>query len=221
MNALVADISPSKSGLIQDIGEASSSERYFEISGIAGKGGEVFVEFGHQILPLGDGNFLRLWQNPTVKLDTSSFELEVVGWDVRVPLTDAVTIPREICRKFTRYWSKSLLETMTDQDRALWQRIVDQVDVAGYAAIVTPPQYVEATLLDDSRRPLIRLSDGQLKRVSTLEAPKLSLINKGELFNAYAKFDSNEEISYIERVALIGDPPTSEEMVDWPPTPYV
>jgi hypothetical protein len=208
MNATLADFSPQHASTTAAV---SYADQQYSYSGESSSLNESFCfEFDQQLIPLdGNGLFLKLWQNPKLKLG-QSYEIEVDQWGIQIPFQDAVNIPREMGRRFLYLWRKSQNEVLSEREAELWGSIVDQVDVAQYASNIAPDRYIEAKLLDDGHHPLIRLHDGQQKRVPVSEKEKLTLVDKGEWFGARVRFNQDGEISLINRVELIGNLPSAE-----------
>ena len=174
-------------------------------------------EFDVRLLPLGAGTFLHLWEKPRVVLNTDTWKLIIEGWGVTLEPTEANSIPRELCRQFQRLWRKAQQGILNEQETVIWSAIVDRVDVAQYASDHESPRYMEAELLERSRETRVRFHDGKLARIPTSATSSLSLVDKGEWFGAYVKFDRDGNIVSLERPSLIGALPSEEEIGGWPP----
>jgi hypothetical protein len=200
---------------------SSSHQSELVLVDIQSQGGsqknEIPVDFASNLVSLGGGKFLHLWEKPRTFLDIAKWQFKVEGWDISVEVANAGEIPREMGRTFMKLWRKSQHQLLTEQDEALWASLVDQVDVARFSRDQENPRYMEAQLLEAGAKPMIRLHDGSQARLRTEDSSQLVLINKGEWFSAYIKLDARGEVISFDKPVLIGTLPSEEETERWPP----
>lgn len=156
-----------------------------------------------RFIPLDDGRtLLRLHKALQIKPDNASGMLEVVGWGIQLPITQAEDVPRQIARKFLSLFSKANNLTISDAEKMEWLFICDQVDVAHFSIDRSAPQYMEGTL---TRKypPSVEWHDGTVEHLPANLAANFFALESGDNFSAFVKVGKNQSTLSIERINLI------------------
>ena len=173
-------------------------------------------EFDQTYFPFGDGHLLRLREKPNVVLDSAQWRLRVTDWDISLAVDKAADIPAEICRQFLFLWHRAESGQLSDSEAKTWQKIAEVVDYGRFCEDRAAPRYFEAILND--RNGLVVRHDGEILRIPHNLLNRVSFLRPGDLFSAFAKFDSAGGITALDRVVPLKNTGMSgSDDRSWPP----
>jgi hypothetical protein len=132
--------------------------------------------------------------------------LEVVGWELQIPLESSDDLPRLIPRRFLELFSKSQTQSLSESEDAAFAEICRQVDYRKFCANRRSSQYREARLVQKAPELRLELSDGSKKRLNPNLLKKLNVLNVGDYFSGHYKLNSEGEIQDVERIQFLEDP---------------
>jgi hypothetical protein len=153
---------------------------------------EVLWELDERFLELEGGNLLlRLSEKPKLRLNHTTKQCEVVGW--------------EMARRFLDLFSKAEDEALSESEAAAWIAILEKVDYTAFSIDRSAPHYVEGRVLRSSPHCRVEWHDGSTQPLPAEAARALCLLNPGESFGAFVKFGRDNEVKAIERVSKLID----------------
>lgn len=160
--------------------------------------------FNQRFLPIEGGRLLlRLNIAPELEIDSASMEFDVVNWGVRLPCARAEELPNALARQFLTFFSKADAQSLTEQEEALWLRILDQVDYTGFCIDRAAPHYIEGHLARLEPICLVDWHDGQRQQIEGEALGALRILRPGDRFGAYVKLGRDNSVKTIERLILL------------------
>ncbi|HXT41688.1 MAG TPA: hypothetical protein VN887_16900 [Candidatus Angelobacter sp.] len=155
--------------------------------------------------------FLILERYPTIAYYRRTYELEIRGWNVRLPWQRGGEISREIIRKFLFLLRKAERKELSKHEEREWEEISRQADYRRFCVEHAPAIFTEGRLLAATPADLeIEWHDGTKEVVPRSVAKSLELLNPGESFTALANFGEGNKLVSISQVA----PAPSAEVID-------
>lgn len=168
-------------------------------------GGMKFV-YKTSVVPIDSQTLLRLTEQPVVMVDSNRSECEVLGWNIRVHPTQIGDIDRLLARRFVFLQSKASENRLNNEERMQWLGVLDQVDYQAYCLDREEPRYVEGEVISTSPKYRIQWHDGEsAENIPSCAAVALRILNRGDRFGAYVKWDRLNKPCQIERVRLLTD----------------
>ena len=155
-------------------------------------------------IPLDGGKTtLRLYEDPVIEVDHDKMECKVMHWEVNLPLTKVEYISRTLARRFVELYSKSLDERLNEQEEAHWLNIVQRVDYQSFCADRAAARYIEGTII--GLEPVITVDwhDGEREELSPAVARSINILNPGDRFGGWIKWDRNQRVKSIENIKLL------------------
>lgn len=162
---------------------------------------------------------LRFLNEAQLHFDNATKKVIVEGWGVTVDasIDGIASVPRQMARQFLRLWQDAEYQCLSESDKAVWCSIVKQVDMDAFHRSLERPRYLEAQLVGERLRPIVRWpAENKISKVPEEFRSEFALTDRNEFFGAYFLLDENQEIIHVERVVPISEP--SADLFDnWPP----
>ena len=105
---------------------------------------------------------LQFERYPLLVFDPTLREVEVTGWNLRIPYLEIGEIGRRMHRKFLILFQKAESIDLTEDEESEWSEIVKQVNYRRFCIDRAMPRYVEGTFVEmDSGRFKVEWNDGE------------------------------------------------------------
>lgn len=143
---------------------------------------------------------IRYYEKPTGDF------LEVVGWDVQIPLTRSDDLPKLVPRRFLELFSKAQDQSLSEKEDAAFSEVCRQVDYRRFCASRRSSQYREARLIRKNRNLCVEFSHGSREELPPTILKKFHVLEEGDFFSGYFHLNSEGEVIDVERIQLLEDP---------------
>jgi hypothetical protein len=160
--------------------------------------------FRHRRIALEGGRILlRLRRNPIVEVEPALALCRIINWELTIPILEIDQISRRMGRLFLELFSKSQLQQLTASEKAQWIKILDDVDFAAFSTDVAAPRYVEGKIQTKNPGVLVQWHDGEEEYIPPRVSAALDMLNSGENFGAFVKWDRDNKVETIERIIIL------------------
>src|ERR1043166_9598941 len=147
---------------------------------------------------------IRLYAYPTITVDMNDFSCELEGWEIKIPSSEIIRLPREISRKFVTLWGKAQRKSLSEHESLVWLNILDLVDYREFSIDRAEARTMEGLLLRNSPFWYVEWSDGERARVPENIAGALRIVEPGELFTAKVRLGNEDKTEAIFNVVPLG-----------------
>lgn len=106
-------------------------------------------------------------------------------------------------QRFWKLFNKAETQQLTKDETIALIKILDQVDFSSICIKYAKPHYIEGILLRKTPVWRVEWCDGEKMNIPTTIANPLSILNEGDQFGAFVKWDKNNKIKLIERVSSL------------------
>lgn len=215
LDNMQANSSPGHAHLCGDLKDGCAEYRSADSSSL---GLAVQWEFTQTVFRVEEGVFLRL-RNP-LGLTAMGSVVEVDGWGLKVPITDLGSLDDAVVRQFLVFKGKAEKDTLTDEQREAWIKIVDSLDYGRFCAESSPQSYVEGTIRTVNAKLIyVEWQDGAKEWLPRKVAGTLAVFEAGDVFGAFAKRNYKGATIRLENISYLGRENSvySEIPADWPP----
>ena len=129
-------------------------------------------------------------------------EIWIEGLRIQIYSDDCIRIERA---EFLQLWRRSENQILEDDEKPIWEQIVDSVDFNRFIAARAALRYVEGKLLrhDSNRGPVIEWPDGLQNDVPKKLAGQFEVLSPNQWFSGFAKFGTEAELTDFERLRLV------------------
>ncbi len=179
------------------------------------------ISFRKSYLALnGDREPMRLLEEPKILIDRGLNIAKLEGWGISVDADKLSAIPREMARRFMKLWQDVEHNRLSEEDQGNWEHIVSTVDMDAFYLSLSQPRYLEGQRAGGDLQAHVRWPDqDQSERVPDKFLGEFSLLDPGEWFGAYFRFDLEGKITSVERLVQI-PPPEADLWNEWPAKVY-
>src|SRR5262249_54643094 len=132
---------------------------------------------------------LVLEKKPEIAFYPGQDEFEIVGWNLKLPRSKQGEIGRELVRKFLILFLRAERSQLSNDEKAEWRTIVEQVDYRQFSIDRAPGRYVEGHLVtSDENSAVIEWHDGSRQKIAGPCVADFRILEPGEQFSAMAWF---------------------------------
>jgi len=141
---------------------------------------------------------------PTISYYQIQNEIEVKGWNIRLPIERCDDLGREIIRKYLFLYNKAGHNQLDNIEKAEWAEIVQQVDYKKFCIDRSPWVYGEGKLLDKTSDGFhVEWQDGSKERFSLAIGGSLDILNIGEWFQVFVKYGKDNKVIALDQLLPI------------------
>jgi hypothetical protein len=155
-------------------------------------------------IPVEKGVFIRLHDALEAQFD--DVDITIPKWQLDIEPERLPYVEDELARHFLRYHRGAERDSLSEEEREVWERMVDSVDYHRFTLERSRPLYEEGLLLAKTPHLRVEWSDGAREALARSFAPVLHVVEPGEWFGAYIKRDHHGNTKALETLSLLGKP---------------
>ena len=155
----------------------------------------------------GSDAFIKFKRKPTAKLYVSQ-TVTIPDWGVSVPLNNVTpeSLRNAVVRQYVMLADKSRRQTLTDEERGVWKRLLADSDYGDFCQRTAPAVKDVATRIRAGKDGVeVVWSSGENETVPSDLAKPLAIVEDGEDFSARVKF-IDYKLASLSEVVPLGKP---------------
>ena len=155
----------------------------------------------------GSDAFIKFKRKPTAKLHVSQ-TVTIPDWGVSVPLNNVTpeSLRNAVVRQYVMLADKSRRQTLTDEERGVWKRLLADSDYGDFCQRTAPAVKDIATRIRAGKDGVeVVWSSGENETVPSDLAKPLAIVEDGEDFSARVKF-IDYKLASLSEVVPLGKP---------------
>ncbi len=177
---------------------------------------DLEIEYGEQRFMIEPGVVLEAFNPLKLGYHNDKGTLEVIGWDIQVPLGEGRSLADVIAKKFLDFYSKSQHGGLTEVEAFRFSEMCAQVDYRGFCAARRMPHWQEAWLVRKQPHYFLNFGSDKLIKVDGETSSALRLLDVGTYFGAWFTIDRDGSITRIQHPEALPQP-SSIDLSDLPP----